>query len=102
MAQTFFPAAVELAKLALWLTAARQNEPSADLTRNFVIGDSLSAAIRSRLPHVGTFDVVVGNPPWGGVYDGINAAAVLAEAAYLHLTLNGIRGRYLSSYVGSH
>jgi len=72
------------------------------LLENFVIGDSLSAAIRSRLPHVGTFDVVVGNPPWGGVYDGINAAAVLAELAYLHLTLNGIRGRYLSSYVGSH
>jgi hypothetical protein len=35
------PQAIELAKLSLWLAAARKNEPSADLARNFVVGDSL-------------------------------------------------------------
>ena len=75
------PAAVELAKLALWLTAARNNEPSADLSSNFFACDALSAGQRAPLTAKGPFDVIVGNPPWGGVVDArSDANAVVREA----------------------
>jgi N-6 DNA Methylase/TaqI-like C-terminal specificity domain len=75
------PAAVELAKLALWLTAARHNEPSADLSSNFFACDTLSANQRAVLTQKGPFDVIVGNPPWGGVVDDLSdAEAVIREA----------------------
>jgi hypothetical protein len=70
------PQAVEIAKLALWLRSARKGEKVPDLSANLVAADSLSVAgvlgaMRSQL---GSFDLVVGNPPWGGeiapdVYD---------------------------------
>ncbi len=63
------PAAVELAKLALWLTAARNNEPSADLGSNFFACDLLSGGQLAPLAAKGPFDLIVGNPPWGGVVD---------------------------------
>ncbi|MEX2150527.1 MAG: DNA methyltransferase [Steroidobacteraceae bacterium] len=62
------PQAVELAKLALWLTAARLNQPAADLSVNILCMDALDLAnkdINSRA----TYDLVLGNPPWGSVIE---------------------------------
>ncbi len=61
------PQAVELAKLSLWLAAARRNEPSADLSANFITGDSLNKSASDGLMSSagGEFDIIVGNPPWG-------------------------------------
>jgi len=75
------PQAVELAKLALWLTAARRNEPSADLTSNFAVGNSLSASnIESLLKNAGgKFDLILGNPPWGGEFNRDEARHVLRD-----------------------
>ncbi len=73
------PQVVELAKLALWLTAARLNEPAADLSPNILVGDSFSPAIAAAHQKVAPagYDVVLGNPPWGGTYDRALAEAVL-------------------------
>lgn len=62
------PQAVEIAKLALWLRSAKKGERVADLGHNLRSADSL------RLPDLfnslqvdpGSFDLVIGNPPWGG------------------------------------
>ncbi len=72
------PQAVELAKLALWLTAARRNEPSADLSDNFLVGDSLKSSNIDRLLAGANskFDLVMGNPPWGGEFNRDDAARV--------------------------
>lgn len=75
------PQAVELAKLSLWLTAARKNEPSADLTKNFIVGDSLEGAADSLAQNAGgKFDLIVGNPPWGGDINS-NAVRKVMQAA---------------------
>lgn len=62
------PQAVEIAKLALWLNTARRDETVADLTGNFYAGDSLRVSrlekgLSEQFPG---FDLVIGNPPWGG------------------------------------
>ncbi|MBI3947613.1 MAG: N-6 DNA methylase [Armatimonadetes bacterium] len=65
------PQAVEIAKLALWLRSARKEEKVPDLSGNVVAADSLDvAAVFDRL-HMGEagFDLVIGNPPWGGEMD---------------------------------
>jgi hypothetical protein len=61
------PQAVEITKLALWLRAARKDEKVADLSRNLVTANSLSveALLAQMEANLGTFDLVVGNPPWG-------------------------------------
>lgn len=65
------PQATELAKLALWLRSAQKKEKVADLSRNILASDSLSKPIV--FEQLGSpesvFDVVVGNPPWGGEID---------------------------------
>ncbi len=77
------PQAIELAKLALWLTAARKNEPSADLSKNFVVGDSLQGATAELLKNAGgKFDLIVGNPPWGSDIDRIAAKYVMSAARF--------------------
>jgi hypothetical protein len=62
------PQAVEIAKLALWLQSARKGEKISNLLQNIVPGDSLD--IETSLAKLGaseqTFDLVIGNPPWGG------------------------------------
>jgi N-6 DNA Methylase len=65
------PQAIELAKLALWLTAARQNEPSADLSMNFFTDDSLQRTTLDRIKGSAgpKLDLIVGNPPWGSEFD---------------------------------
>jgi SAM-dependent methyltransferase len=65
------PQAVEIAKLALWLRSARKGEKVADLGGNIVAGDSLRVddffSLLGCAP--GSFDLVVGNPPWGSTVD---------------------------------
>ena len=80
--EDLLPQAVELAKLALWLTAARRNEPSADLSNNFVAGDTLqSENLGALLDSAGrSFDLIVGNPPWGAEIDRTRAAELAADA----------------------
>jgi hypothetical protein len=65
------PQAVELAKLALWLRSAKRGEKITSLDTNIVAADSLNVqtllALLDRSP--ASFDLVVGNPPWGGELD---------------------------------
>ncbi len=65
------PQAIELAKLALWLTAARSNEPSADLISNIFVGDSLRQTTLDRVVAAAgsKLDLILGNPPWGAEFD---------------------------------
>ncbi len=75
------PQAVELAKLALWLTAARRNERSADLSGNFVVGDALTQCTVDDLLQKSRqqFDLILGNPPWGGDFDSEHGTRVLHD-----------------------
>ncbi len=61
------PQATEIAKLALWLRSARKDEKVADLSSNIVVADSLDVPrlLSAMQAQLGTFDLVVGNPPWG-------------------------------------
>ncbi len=73
------PQAVEIAKLAIWLRSARKGEKVLDLSSNIVAADSLDVpALFGRLATApGTFDLVVGNPPWGaGVEEMVYAKVV--------------------------
>ena len=74
------PQAVEIAKLALWLRSARKGEKVPDLGGNIVTGDALNAGgILAQLgTELGTFDLVVGNPPWGAEMDAAARAAAIA------------------------
>lgn len=65
------PQAVEIAKLAIWLRSARKDEKVLDLSKNIVAADSLDLpGTFDRLGRsAGSFDIVVGNPPWGGEVD---------------------------------
>lgn len=62
------PQATEIAKLASWLRSAQKGEKVADLGGNILAADSLDIeALFAKLGRgPGTFDIVVGNPPWGG------------------------------------
>ena len=62
------PQAVEISKLALWLRSARKGEKIANLGQNLVSLNSLRFDRMLALMNAarGTFDVVLGNPPWGG------------------------------------
>jgi hypothetical protein len=61
------------------LTAARRNEPSADLASNFLVADSLDPDVIDRLltSAGGGLDLILGNPPWGGEYDNEAARKIL-------------------------
>jgi N-6 DNA Methylase/TaqI-like C-terminal specificity domain len=65
------PQAVEIAKLALWLRSARKGEKVANLGTNIVAANSLWVdqffGVLNAQP--GSFDLVVGNPPWGAEVD---------------------------------
>jgi N-6 DNA Methylase/TaqI-like C-terminal specificity domain len=66
------PQAVEIAKLALWLRSARKGERIPDLGGNIVAGDSLEMSAVLAQMHaadIASFDLVCGNPPWGGEID---------------------------------
>ena len=76
------PQAVEIAKLALWLQAAKKGEKVADLSSNIVSGDALaiSSIIQKFPPGKSSFDLVIGNPPWGAE---ITTAALVEATASL-------------------
>jgi hypothetical protein len=65
------PQAVEIAKLALWLRSARKGEKVADLSHNIVPADSLDVELtfQALMADLGSFDLVLGNPPWGAEVD---------------------------------
>lgn len=73
------PQAIEIAKLALWLRSARKGEKVADLGGNLVATDSLRGDTLFEKLNVppGSFDLVLGNPPWGSeISDETRAAAL--------------------------
>jgi hypothetical protein len=79
------PQATEIAKLALWLRSARKDEKVADLSSNIVATNSLNvpgllAAMNSQ---AASFDLVVGNPPWGAEVE-----PDLYEACCMHLGID--------------
>jgi hypothetical protein len=73
------PQAAEIAKLALWLQSARRGEKISNLVKNIVSGDSLD--IKASLGKLdaceGTFDLVIGNPPWGGAVSPSTYASIV-------------------------
>lgn len=77
------PQAIEISKLALWLRSARKGEKVADLGQNLVTADSLdlagqlAPALGLDLANLASFDLVIGNPPWGAE---VHAAIIPALA----------------------
>jgi len=65
------PQAVEIAKLALWLRSARKGEKVANLSAGLIAQDSLKIddLFSALKVSPGSFDIVIGNPPWGGEID---------------------------------
>jgi hypothetical protein len=65
------PQAAEIAKLALWLRSARKGEKVPDLGQNIIAANSLEldSVLESMSVSLGSFDLVVGNPPWGAEVD---------------------------------
>jgi hypothetical protein len=82
------PQAAEIAKLALWLRSARKGEKVPDLEKNIVSANSLDVDCVLGLlgTTLGTFDLVVGNPPWGAEVADDDKARVLDR-----LDLDGTR-----------
>jgi hypothetical protein len=61
------PESVEISRLSVWLRTARRGEKLETLDSSITVGDSLRAVDGE------TYDVVVGNPPWGADLDGWSA-----------------------------
>ncbi|MGA2034542.1 MAG: TaqI-like C-terminal specificity domain-containing protein, partial [Thermoguttaceae bacterium] len=74
--------------LAVWLRSARKDEKVLDLSKNIIAADSLDLpSTFSRLGQApGSFDLVVGNPPWGGELD---PSIYQHACAYLGLPADG-------------
>lgn len=62
--------AVEISKLSVWLRSARKDTSLGMLTGNFASQDALTGEVEfedaDENPGFGEFDLVIGNPPWGG------------------------------------
>lgn len=62
--------AVEISKLSVWLRSARKDTSLAVLTGNFASQDALAGEIEFEETEENAgfddFDLVIGNPPWGG------------------------------------
>ncbi|MER9278412.1 N-6 DNA methylase [Mesorhizobium sp. M0522] len=61
------PESVEISRLSIWLRTARRGEKLETLDTSITVGDSL------RGDDVETYDVVIGNPPWGAELEGWSA-----------------------------
>lgn len=61
------PESVEISRLSIWLRTARRGEKLETLDTSITVGDSL------RVDDAETYDVVVGNPPWGAELEGWSA-----------------------------
>jgi predicted RNA methylase len=81
------PLAAEACRLGIWVAASRPGRPAALPAEHLIVGDALSQPLRKS-----TFDVVVGNPPWG-VKLGPARARKLAEPS--PEALGGHRDSYL-------
>lgn len=83
------PQAIEIAKLSLWLRSAHRGERIADLGSNLISANSLrvDTLVAGLGAGFGSFDLVIGNPPWGGeVADDVRSNA--CEALGLESTAN--------------
>lgn len=62
--------ALEISKLSVWIRSAREKVSLGDLSGNFTAADALEGEVTfetdSGRRGFGEFDLVVGNPPWGG------------------------------------
>lgn len=62
--------AVEISKLSVWLRSARKNTSLGMLTGNFASQDAIAGEIEfedaDETAGFGEFDLIIGNPPWGG------------------------------------
>jgi hypothetical protein len=62
--------AIEISKLSVWLRSARKNTSLGMLTGNFASQDALAGEIQfediDETAGFGEFDLIIGNPPWGG------------------------------------
>jgi len=62
--------AVEISKLSVWLRSARKNTSLGMLTGNFASEDAIAGEIQfedhDETAGFGEFDLIIGNPPWGG------------------------------------
>ncbi len=61
--------AIEISKLSVWLRSARKEKSLAELTGNFASVDALAGEVQfedTNSAGFGEFDLIVGNPPWGG------------------------------------
>lgn len=62
--------AIEISKLSVWLRSARKNTSLGMLTGNFASQDALVGEIQfeeqDETAGFGEFDLIIGNPPWGG------------------------------------
>lgn len=62
--------AVEISKLSVWLRSARKDTSLGMLTGNFASQDALTGEIEfedaDETAGFGEFDLIIGNPPWGG------------------------------------
>lgn len=70
------PQAVEISKLSLWLTTAKKGESTTSLNKNFIVGNSLDPKNYEQFKS--SFNIILGNPPWGGDYD-IADSTILLE-----------------------
>jgi hypothetical protein len=67
------PESVEISRLSIWLRTAQPGERLETLDATIRAGDSL------RTGDVASFDVVVGNPPWGADIDGWTEGELLGR-----------------------
>ncbi len=81
------PLAAEACRLAVWLAASRPGKPAAMPAEHVAVGDALADRPARR-----SFDVVVGNPPWGVRLEADRARKL---ASSLPEALRGHRDSYL-------
>jgi type I restriction-modification system DNA methylase subunit len=75
--------AIEISKLSVWLRSARKEKSLAELTGNFASEDALAGEIQfedAESVGFGNFDLIVGNPPWGGEIS--NAASTWVDERF--------------------
>jgi len=62
--------AIEISKLSVWLRSARKDTSLGMLTGNFASEDALAGEIQfedhDETAGFGEYDLIIGNPPWGG------------------------------------
>lgn len=76
------PEAVEISKLSLWLKSAARSRPLSEID-TIMTGNTLSDDAQHGTLESKTFNVIVGNPPWGAVIDyELDPSLTLDEGQY--------------------